>query len=179
MKIIAAKPTVYNEITFRSRLEADWARLLDSWGIPWAYEEQGYQFEDGTRYLPDFYLLEQDCYLEVKGVMSDFDRHKIECLARESCKNVAIGLPRGYFALYDTTRSMGENINFVPMRFAAVVMCDECKTSYFYDSRDEPFCHICFEKSHKARAGGLCSVGHVANFYVFGVTRQYRALPSA
>ena len=53
--MIAAIPTRYRGIKFRSRLEARWAAFFDASGIRWEYEPQGYTM-DGTNYLPDFWL---------------------------------------------------------------------------------------------------------------------------
>lgn len=49
-------PTVYNGYRFRSRTEARWAVFLDMLSIRWEYEAEGYQFGNGVRYLPDFWL---------------------------------------------------------------------------------------------------------------------------
>lgn len=48
--------TYYKGFRFRSRLEARWAICLDFLGWEWEYEPEGYEFSDGTRYLPDFRL---------------------------------------------------------------------------------------------------------------------------
>ena len=70
--------TVYNGYRFRSRLEARWAVFFDTIGARYEYEPQGFEFEDGTRYLPDFYLPDCDRWIEVKGRMTPVDEHKIE-----------------------------------------------------------------------------------------------------
>lgn len=62
--------TEYNGYRFRSRLEARWAVFFDALGIKYEYEPEGYTLEDGTKYLPDFFLPDQNYYIEVKG-MSD------------------------------------------------------------------------------------------------------------
>lgn len=58
---------------FRSSWEANTARLLDFQGRKWEFEKKTFWFENirrGTRsYLPDFYLPEEDLYIEVKGYM--------------------------------------------------------------------------------------------------------------
>lgn len=79
--------TEYNGYKFRSRLEARWAVFFDTIGIKYEYEPEGYEFEGGTKYLPDFKLLnvhfrsyEDKCgpvYVEVKGNMTNEDMHKI------------------------------------------------------------------------------------------------------
>ena len=58
--------TLYKKRRFRSRLEARYAVLLDALGVTWEYEKEGYEL-DGMLYLPDFWLPEQDCWLEIKG----------------------------------------------------------------------------------------------------------------
>jgi hypothetical protein len=80
--IIDYKPieTSYQGYRFRSRLEARWAVFFDAMGIQWRYETEGYEKyiyredEKGnevvarvSRYLPDFYLPEFQCHVEVKG----------------------------------------------------------------------------------------------------------------
>ena len=64
--MIKAIETVYNGYRFRSRLEARWAVFFDAIGIRYEYEPEGFQTDDGTKYLPDFYLPELETYVEVK-----------------------------------------------------------------------------------------------------------------
>ena len=64
--IIKPIETEYNGYLFRSKLEAQWAVVFDSLGIRYEYEPEGFELEDGTRYLPDFYFPDQDTYGEVK-----------------------------------------------------------------------------------------------------------------
>lgn len=64
---LPAVPTTYRGHLFRSRLEADWACTLDHCGIPWEYENRGFELSDGQWYLPDFYLPSAKAWLEVKG----------------------------------------------------------------------------------------------------------------
>ena len=59
--------TEYRGCLFRSRQEARWAVCLDCLDIPWRYEYEGFQFENGYRYLPDFLLPGRNLWLEVKG----------------------------------------------------------------------------------------------------------------
>ncbi len=59
--------TVYSGHLFRSRLEARWAVFFDALGIRYEYEAEGYDL-NGTWYLPDFWLPEVGCYVEIKPV---------------------------------------------------------------------------------------------------------------
>jgi hypothetical protein len=52
---IKARPTVYNGIKMRSRLEAGFAAWLDQNQFDWEYEPCAFASEDG-QYLPDFRL---------------------------------------------------------------------------------------------------------------------------
>lgn len=63
-----AEPTVYDGIQMRSKLEAEWASVLDFYGIDWAYEPEVFRLASGALYLPDFWLPELGTFLEVKGI---------------------------------------------------------------------------------------------------------------
>lgn len=89
--MLKAIETPYKGYRFRSRLEARWAVFLDALGVAWEYEKEGYQFQDGTRYLPDFWLPRHDCWVEIKGpVFSEEDHNKINALRDESQKTVVV-----------------------------------------------------------------------------------------
>lgn len=63
MKVI---PTYYKGIKFRSRIEARWAVFFDALKVRFEYEKEGYSLE-GKPYLPDFYLQDLKCFIEIKG----------------------------------------------------------------------------------------------------------------
>lgn len=67
--------TFYNGYRFRSRLEARWAVFFDSAFIEYQYEPEGYVLDDGSCYLPDFYLPLFHLYVEIKP--SDATESKI------------------------------------------------------------------------------------------------------
>lgn len=63
---IAAIPTKYNGVQFRSRLEARWAAFFDLMNWKWQYEPV-----DFKGWIPDFVIgddLETGCYVEVKPI---------------------------------------------------------------------------------------------------------------
>jgi hypothetical protein len=64
---IAAKPTLYNGVRFRSRLEARWAVFFDAIGAQWTYEPSFPELA-GLLYQPDFLLgpREPNWVVEVK-----------------------------------------------------------------------------------------------------------------
>lgn len=66
MQTIQAIETKYKGYRFRSRLEARYAVALDELGMPWSYEQQGFDLGDDGKYLPDFWLPTIDAFMEVK-----------------------------------------------------------------------------------------------------------------
>jgi hypothetical protein len=87
--------TTYKGYKFRSRLEARWAVFLDDIGLVWEYEKDGYNLPSGP-YLPDFYLTDWNCWVEVKGTYpTEEEKTKCEELHWETDKAVLLvyGLP--------------------------------------------------------------------------------------
>ena len=83
------RKTTYKGIEFRSRLEARWAVFFDALGLRWEYEPEGYRLDDGTCYLPDFYVHDikghvgktphgDGIFIEVKGELSEADKKKLD-----------------------------------------------------------------------------------------------------
>lgn len=64
---IKAIETVYNGYRFRSRLEARWAVFFDALGVKYEYEKEGFDLGEAGWYLPDFWLPELKCWIEIKG----------------------------------------------------------------------------------------------------------------
>ena len=63
--LIKAIDTVYNGYKFRSRLEARWAVFFDTLSVQYDYEKEGFDL-DGTWYLPDFWIPDWNCWIEIK-----------------------------------------------------------------------------------------------------------------
>lgn len=92
--------TVYQGYRMRSRLEARWAVFFDRIGIPWEYEKEGYILEDDTWYLPDFWLPEQEYWIEIKGqAPTSEEREKALRLAQAS--NQYVFMFEGSFSIPD------------------------------------------------------------------------------
>ena len=67
--------TFYRGYRFRSRLEARWAIFFDELNIAYEYEPEGYTYQSGECYLPDFYLPKFKCFFEIKpNYTDDFER---------------------------------------------------------------------------------------------------------
>lgn len=68
--VIKARPTTYNGVKMRSRLEADYAAFLDSAGVRWKYEPECFAGAEG-QWLPDF-----GCSLSADGPFTVFTEVK-------------------------------------------------------------------------------------------------------
>lgn len=92
--------TRYDGYKFRSRLEARWATFFNELDIEYHYEPEGYVL-NGEPYLPDFWIPEWECFIEIKGQMPTIQEHeKARLLALYTQKEVAviygnIGFPNG------------------------------------------------------------------------------------
>lgn len=124
--------TYYNGCYFRSRLEARWAVYFDLCGIDWEYETEGYEItlENGYRvkYLPDFVLhniiidtntIIPNLYVEVKGVMTEYDELKIDSFHKSGNEILILQeLPKKFSPKDDGFASMGlwEGYDFCKMK---------------------------------------------------------------
>ena len=70
---IKAIQTYYKGQVFRSRIEAKWAVFFDLMSIKWIYEPDGFELSTG-KYLPDFFLPEYDCFVEIKPFYKKDDK---------------------------------------------------------------------------------------------------------
>lgn len=92
---IKAIQTSYKGYRFRSRTEARWAVFFDAFEIKWQYELEGFHLTTGM-YLPDFFLPEEDTWIEIKGVEPTQEEYsKVGALATESGKPAVVlwGVP--------------------------------------------------------------------------------------
>ena len=70
MPVFQAK-TPTEQPRFQNEVERECAKILDYYGVPWLYEPRTFELEvdeDGRvleAFAPDFYLPEQDLYLEI------------------------------------------------------------------------------------------------------------------
>jgi len=93
--------TVWHGHRFRSRLEARWAVLFECLCIPWEYEPQGFELDDGVTYLPDFLLhgmhgrSGDHLYVEVKGHMTEADLMKVRLFSKYESLYLVTDIPYG------------------------------------------------------------------------------------
>lgn len=77
MPSIPPVQTHYRGVTYRSRTEARWARFFDALSVTATYEPESFSI-DGAWYLPDFFVLSWNLYVEVKpdGAPTPFERER-------------------------------------------------------------------------------------------------------
>lgn len=93
---IKAIETRYKGYRFRSRLEARWAVFFEATGAKWEYEKEGYHIPNCGPYLPDFWLPELQCWVEIKPeIPTEEELNKVSGLAYLTgfAAVVAFGLP--------------------------------------------------------------------------------------
>lgn len=139
--------TYYNGYRFRSRAEARWAVLLDTLKCKYIYEPEGFKLSDGTLYLPDFYLPDSDSFLEIKGVISPQDQHKIDQFRADCEKAVTIGFSDMTFEACDNCVGWGDDFEgFIPTCDDSwLCRCRSCGKIWFMGSFGSYTCQCCGE----------------------------------
>ena len=70
---------------FRSDYELSVAKYLSEQGVKFEYESQKIMYQPKPKtYTPDFYLPEQDIYIEAKGFFSPSDRQKMLLVIKQN-----------------------------------------------------------------------------------------------
>lgn len=69
--------TRYNGYRFRSRLEARWAVFFDRLSIRYQYEPEGFRLPGIGGYLPDFFLPDQNTFVEIKPLIEPLNPLRI------------------------------------------------------------------------------------------------------
>ena len=71
-------------VTLRSKLEADYANWLTKHNIDWWYEVRKFPYVDKNKkrrtYTPDFYITNDDRFIEIKGFAKDDDLIKLQAV---------------------------------------------------------------------------------------------------
>jgi hypothetical protein len=82
--------TVYNNIAFRSRLEARWAIFWDTLNVKYEYEPEKFDLGE-IKYIPDFWLPEIEKWVEIKGQMpNDTEVKKAHLLSTKTQQDIVI-----------------------------------------------------------------------------------------
>ena len=89
---------IAGRVYLRSTTELEYATYLDNSGIKWEANKDSFEYSfEGNKhqYYPDFYLVEENCYIEVKGFKTLRDEakwsqfpHKLKILYSENIKEL-------------------------------------------------------------------------------------------
>jgi hypothetical protein len=111
--MIKAIETRYKGYRFRSRLEARWAVFFDALGVRWEYEPQGFDLGPYLgKYLPDFWMPDQDCWIEIKG---SFDSGAHEELCESKMRALCEGTKKGGYLFVGNPWENDEGMGCDPM----------------------------------------------------------------
>lgn len=143
MTQIRAIATRYKGCHFRSRLEARWAVFLDHLGVPWQFETEGYEFPDGTRYLPDFWLPESKVFLEIKRDNLDWNerddaRYKAEGLSIYEGQPVLLASGHPGAALFEWYARDRRKSHIPHAKFVAMDYDEAAGLPILWDAQHEP-----------------------------------------
>lgn len=164
---IKAIPTKYGPIQYRSRTEARWAVFFDELNIDFHYEREGYQLKSGEWYVPDFWIPEAECWIEIKGVSEGHESHirklREVCVGTDTYGFVFVGPPSdmigsGSFVGSDISDSGGGDYGgrfdayieyanrSTAMRFT---VGNDCKRSFFNARMTEELMRVFPSETHK------------------------------
>lgn len=96
MKVL---PTKFRGTEYRSKTEAMWAAYFYFLNVPFVYEPDTYDLGESGCYIPDFYLPNLDCFVEIKpDVIIEGRESPCYALAEDSGKTVFLihGRPQVY-----------------------------------------------------------------------------------
>lgn len=139
-------PTEYNGVEFRSRLEANTAKIFDDLHMEWHYEVDGYDL-DGVWYLPDFWLPESNVFVETKGILDAGSEEKVQRLCEVSApKGIGVVLlfnirPRAIDS-YLTVAGDWVLPHTIEKDGALILRCPSCKSAY-WARRERYRCPLC------------------------------------
>lgn len=162
--IYCIKPieTFYDGILFRSRLEARWTYVFKTLGLRYIYEYERYIMHyAGARfiYLPDFYMIDFDCFVEVKGKEpTQRERELAWVLSKTTHKLVHIvagQVPYPYinewdrfgFDTYTYDASLTRFAEHLPTKYA-LNSCVKCGRVEFVPNGDRSLLSCACEKKH-------------------------------
>lgn len=151
MSDIKAIETIYNGYRFRSRLEARWAVFFNTLKIQFEYEKEGYMLDSGF-YLPDFWLPEHECWIEIKGKPPTFYENQIAIeLHEQSTYPIVIfsGIPEpakngvGHFT--DTSNTSCGNSEWDDVTWAFCLGCNRPRLTVGKDKEGRSICRSNWE----------------------------------
>lgn len=131
---IQAIETQYKGYRFRSRIEARWAVFFDALRVRWEYEKEGFDLGVLGWYLPDFWLPDFRCWVEIKGDdPTDEEKQKLSALCNAAkCNGMIVWGDVGnrtYFAHFTWVLESyisNRQIGFQDCGDGVIAVCPKC-----------------------------------------------------
>lgn len=82
----------YNGIRMRSSWEVKFAAQLDEYNIIWEYEPKIFKILNGKRYIPDFFIKDKNCFIEIKPsyFVDDLVLSKLKFVEQQGFKTMLV-----------------------------------------------------------------------------------------
>lgn len=131
---IKAIETEYNGYKFRSRLEARWAVFFDALGLDYEYEPEGFELENGIKYLPDFKV---KCY-GTRGCLSGDTLFPCEGCKHHITSSCDVASVENFCDLFNYIELYNNNLPLPwwitlrrPPERTEIVKCKKCEPRFF------------------------------------------------
>ena len=165
---IEARRTRYNGVTFRSKLEAQWAVFWDELGVKWQYEPLTFKLPDGKQYTPDFWIVDLALWVEIKpnAKIAHEEEAELKCLQLAGKTGDLVYLDQGGFA-WPISEDWHYSKSVVPQEAAEIYsvlffyITDHVQGDWIYRS-DDHFWGTCPECG-KIGIAALISLGFFRN----------------
>ena len=127
-----AIPTTYNGTEYKSRYEAEAAKMINDIGYSFEYEPKSFLLESGIHYMPDFYIESLDLWVEPRG----WSYEKGDAQLSEFSAMIATGEVLGdYLVLMPKLVTFTEHHELYgcphTVGMVSIVQCKECMQYYF------------------------------------------------
>lgn len=163
---IDAIKTTYSGQTFKSRLEANMAYVLDEIGYEWIYEPESFLLDNGEHYQPDFYVPELNLWVETRGYRNEKGKKQIKGFAEKLEEKKE----DEYLVLkHEGCQFLGK-IWDEGLDTAYLSKCEECRRYFFHGLSGSYRCRNCGVKDgdHHLGKGGKLIVGKDSEIYLQG-----------
>lgn len=170
--MIKAIETEYNGQKFKSRLEANMARILNLMGYNWKYEPKSFLLDNGVHYQPDFFVPRLNLWIETRGYSNNKGNKQIEGFKKRLFPNqeemgkrqnsernidynpdfLIVGPDEVKFC--EDTRRFGLN----DAGNAWISRCTGCGSLFFYGLSGSYQCRNCGEWSGDHHLGKSCAI---------------------
>jgi hypothetical protein len=108
----------------RSGFEVMYALILEKENIEWKYEPKCFQLLNGLRYTPDFYLPEQNLWIDVKGQITEKHKNKHKLFRQ-------LGYKLDLVFIEELQERLG--MNYYMFKTQSIIIHKSCTTNMFID----------------------------------------------